>query len=151
MRGFFLNYLKQLHMKLTQVRHLIKQEVRSVLRENITAQSSPQEFLDYGNDIRAKLQAKIEDGMKAVRLQIKLKKTYQGNPFTINGQQVRPMPVDELQLFRVNFPKVKEMIIEHKKLPGVINGILYYMSKGDQANVERIYNVLMKTVSRQGL
>lgn len=142
-------------MKSIELKKLLRQEIRSLLRENITPQSSPQELLDYGNKMRAELQAKIEDGMKTVRLQIKPAKrdSEAGSvrTYTINGQQVQTMEGQQLQLFKVNFPRIKQMIVAHTAIPSFINGMLYYMSKGDQANTKNQYDKLMALVREQGL
>ena len=142
-------------MKSNELRNLIRQEVKSLLKENITPDSSPQEILDYANDLRTKLAAKIDDGMKAVRLQLKRKKddwvSGRQKSYMINGQEIETMPGEEIQLFKVNFPKVKLMMQAYREIPGYVNAMFYFMEKGNLARAEEQYRKLMTMVKKHGL
>ncbi len=143
-------------MKSNELRKLIRQEVKSLLKEEITPQSSPQEILDYANDMKAKIAAKIDAAVKTLKLQVKAKKEdwFAGSPktLTINGQKVQTMPGEELQLHRVGgVGQLKQLMKTYKVFPEYVNRILIAMSEGDQENVEYFYDMLMNAMKRVGL
>lgn len=142
-------------MKSNELRRLIRQEVKSLIKENITPQSSPQELLDYANDIKAKLAAKIDAAVKTLRLQVKSKPEnwHAGGvrTLTINGQQVQTMKGEELQLHKMGSGELKQLFLTYKVLPSYINGMLTAMSQGDQKKVQYSYDMLMDAMKRVGL
>jgi hypothetical protein len=142
-------------MKSNELRNLIRQEVKSLLKENITPDSSPQEILDYANDIRTKLAAKIDAAVKTLKLQVKAKKEdwHAGGvqTLTINGQKVQTMQGEELQLHKIGSGQLSQLMKTYKVFPEYINRMLISMSQGDQEDVQYRYDMLMNAMKRVGL
>lgn len=135
-------------MKTDQLRNLIRQEVRSLLKEGITQQSTPDEIKEYvTGTVLPQLQKRIEDAAKQVTLKVVTKKM----GITQYGEIGDGVPETKVQLQRIGFGNVKELMFQYNR---IIENTNAYFSRltGDwsQAARDNMFESLLQILKKAG-
>lgn len=135
-------------MKTNELRNLIRQEVKSLLKENISQQSSPDEIKTFiTGTVLPQLQKRIEDAAK----QVTLKTVTKNMGTTRYGKIGDGIPKTTVQLQRVGFENVKEMMTQYNNIVEYTNTYFDRLaSNSSQTDRDSVFNTLADVLKRAG-
>ena len=135
-------------MKSNELRKLIREEVKSFLKENITQQSTPDEIKEYiTGTVLPQLQKRIEDAAKKVTLKVVTKNM----GTTKYGEIGDGVPETTVQLQRIGFKDVKELMFLYNGIIRVTNTYFSRLTGNwSQQAQDNMFESLMNFLKKAG-